>query len=96
MIIFVYNGSAKPGNIDVNQSIPADGPILVSVREFRFWQLVDVIEGFIVLGVAIGEIQRARSAWGRRWLVGIYPDWLRLGPTFLIRWHLPSPFRRKP
>jgi ABC-2 type transport system permease protein len=119
----------REGTLDYALTKPADGQLLVSVREFRFWQLVDVVEGFIVLGVAISEIESKVGLWqaaaflfalllggimvycfwliltstafwiirvddlvnlfqgvyaAGRWPVGIYPDWLRLGLTFLI------------
>jgi ABC-2 type transport system permease protein len=124
------------GTLDFALTKPADGQVLVSVREFRFWHLVDGVVGLIVVVVAVTEIQVAACAGCRsldtlqvlafilvlilggimiycfwlilssiafwvirvndivnlfegmyaagRWPVGIYPDWLRLGLTFLI------------
>jgi ABC-2 type transport system permease protein len=37
--------------------------LLVSVREFRLWQLVDVVTGLIVLGVALVQLNELISAW---------------------------------
>jgi ABC-2 type transport system permease protein len=100
-----------------------------TLREFRFWQLVDVIVGMVVIGIAfiqlkgtLGILQllgflaalimggimlycvwlmvTSISFWvirvqeisnlfeglyaAGRWPVGIYPDWLRTGLTFLV------------
>ncbi len=102
---------------------------MISVREFRLWQLTDVVMGLIVIGVALYELQFAvglrqalafafalvcgsamiYSFWlmlttaafwvvridemvnlfqgvyaAGRWPVGVYPDWLRTGLTFIV------------
>lgn len=44
------------GTLDFALTKPADTQTLVSVREFRFWQLVDVIVGVIVLSVAVSQL----------------------------------------
>ena len=44
------------GTLDFALTKPADAQTLVSVREFRFWQLVDVIVGIIVLSVAVAQL----------------------------------------
>jgi ABC-2 type transport system permease protein len=119
----------RNGTLDFALTKPADAQTLVSVREFRFWQLVDVIVGIVVIGVAfyqlkgtLGVLQllgflaalvmgavmlycvwlmvTSISFWvirvqeisnlfeglyaAGRWPVGIYPDWLRTGLTFLV------------
>lgn len=119
----------REGTLDYALTKPADGQVLVSVREFRFWRLVDLVEGLVVLGVAVAEIRlqiglgqalaftfalllggimiycfwlilTSTAFWvvrvdemvnlfqgvyaAGRWPVGIYPDWLRLGLTFII------------
>lgn len=119
----------QEGMLDYTLTKPADGQVLVSIREFRLWQLVDVVVGLLVLGVAIVQIHErigfiealefvmalimgsvmiycfwlmltSTAFWivrvneminlfqgvyaAGRWPVGIYPDWLRLGLTFLI------------
>ncbi len=119
----------RNGTLDFALTKPADAQTLVSVREFRFWQLVDVIVGMVVIGVAfiqlkgtLGILQllgflaalimggimlycvwlmvTSISFWvirvqeisnlfeglyaAGRWPVGIYPDWLRTGLTFLV------------
>jgi ABC-2 type transport system permease protein len=40
-----------------------DGQVLVSVREFRFWSLTDVIAGLAVLGVAVAQLQTRVGLW---------------------------------
>jgi ABC-2 type transport system permease protein len=119
----------RNGTLDFALTKPADAQTLVSVREFRFWQLVDVIVGIVVISVAFVELKGALgvaqllgflaalimggimlycvwlmvtsiSFWvirvqeisnlfeglyaAGRWPVGIYPDWLRTGLTFLV------------
>lgn len=117
------------GTLDFALTKPADAQALVSVREFRFWQLTDVLVGLVVLGVAVNQLQVGMEAlqvvafiaalimgavmlycvwlmvtsiafWvirvdqiinlfeglyaAGRWPVGVYPDWLRTGLTFLV------------
>ena len=125
------------GTLDFALTKPADAQALVSVREFRFWQLTDVLVGLVVLGVAVSQLQACPEPCRRagiealqvvafiaalimgaimlycvwlmvtsiafwvirveqivnlfeglyaagRWPVGVYPDWLRTGLTFLV------------
>lgn len=117
------------GTLDFALTKPADAQALVSVREFRFWQLTDVLVGLVVIGVAVTQLQSGMEAmqvvafiaalimgavmlycvwlmvtsiafWvirvneivnlfeglyaAGRWPVGVYPDWLRTGLTFLV------------
>lgn len=119
----------REGKLDFALTKPADAQLLVSVREFRFWQTVDVITGMIVMGVALSQMQWAIGAWSvlgfftaiamgavmiycfwlmitttafwfvrvheianlfeglyaaGRWPIDIYPNWLRIGLTFLV------------
>lgn len=119
----------RNGTLDFALTKPADAQALVSVREFRFWQLVDVIVGGVVIGMAIAQLHETLPVWtalgflaallmgglmlysvwlmvtsisfwvvrvqeisnlfeglyaAGRWPVGIYPDWLRSGLTFLV------------
>jgi ABC-2 type transport system permease protein len=119
----------QEGTLDYALTKPVDGQILVSIREFRLWQLVDVVVGLVVLIIAIIQIHEriglievlefttalvlgsvmiycfwiiltATAFWivrvneminlfqgvyaAGRWPVGIYPNWLRLGLTFLV------------
>lgn len=50
-------GDVQDGMLDYAIIKPADSQLLVSVREFRIWQLVDVIVGGGVLGYAVNEMQ---------------------------------------
>jgi|TARA_Y100000310_G_C20688009_1_gene820332 ABC-2 type transport system permease protein len=43
------------GNLDFTLTKPADSQLLVSISEFRIWKLIDVIMGFIVLGVGLSQ-----------------------------------------
>ena len=45
------------GTLDYMLTKPENAQLLVSVRELRFWQLVDVIVGIVVIGWGIAELQ---------------------------------------
>jgi ABC-2 type transport system permease protein len=47
------------GTLDFVITKPRDSQFLVSVREVQVWKLLDVIMGFIVLGIAIGGLSTA-------------------------------------
>jgi ABC-2 type transport system permease protein len=47
----------REGTFDYVLTKPEDVQVLSSVREIRIWQVVDVIVGFVVLGVAISQLQ---------------------------------------
>ena len=49
----------RSGTLDFVLTKPADAQALVSVREFRFWQLVDVVVGLVVLGSGLQRMQQA-------------------------------------
>ncbi len=53
----------REGNLDFALTKPADAQLLVSVREFRFWQVVDVLTGMIVMAVALSQMNWLISAW---------------------------------
>ncbi|MBI5945586.1 MAG: ABC-2 family transporter protein [Chloroflexi bacterium] len=119
----------RNGTLDFALTKPADAQTLISVREFRFWQLVDVIVGMVVISIAFFQLKSSLgifqllgflaallmggvmlySVWlmvtsisfwvirvqdisnlfeglyaAGRWPIGIYPDWLRTGLTFLV------------
>jgi ABC-2 type transport system permease protein len=119
----------QQGTLDYTLTKPEDSQVLISVREFRVWQLVDVILGLAILvyalihlGAAIGVWQAVvfaltmlmgalmiYSVWliittgsfwfirmgnlievfqslydAGRWPVGVYPEWLRAGLTFIV------------
>jgi ABC-2 type transport system permease protein len=46
----------RTGALDFILTKPEDGQLLISVREVRIWQLVDVLLGGFVLGVALREL----------------------------------------
>jgi ABC-2 type transport system permease protein len=119
----------RDGNLDYTLTKPEDAQVLISVRQFAVWRLVDVILGAVVLGIAVNEIHLETTWWSAlgfvaalimgavmiycvvliagtlafwftrvwelmemfqslfqagRWPVGMYPEWLRLGLTYLI------------
>ncbi len=119
----------QDGSLDFALMKPVDGQIIASIREFRFWQLTDVLVGLIVLAIAVSQMGKQISSWqvfafitalllggimiysfwlmlsatafwltrigelvnlfqglyaAGRWPVTIYPNWLRLGLTFLV------------
>ena len=53
----------REGTLDYALTKPADAQLLVSVREFRLWQIVDVITGAIVLIVALAQLNWLVSLW---------------------------------
>ena len=122
-------GDVQEGTLDFALTKPVDSQLIISVREFWIWRLVDVVVGAIVLGWAIIElgvmiglgqslafaislllgalmiysfwlILATGAFWvvrmdqivelfqgiyqAGRWPVGIYPEWLRAGLTFLV------------
>lgn len=122
-------GDVQEGTLDYALTKPADSQVLISVRELRIWQFVDVVIGLVVLGTAIVQLQETLNLWqslafvaalicggamiysfwlilttgafwvvrvdniielfdgvyrAGQWPVGIYPDWLRTGLTFLV------------
>jgi viologen exporter family transport system permease protein len=46
----------REGKLDFALTKPEDSQVLVSVREVRIWQAVDVVSGLIVLGVGLSRI----------------------------------------
>ena len=47
----------REGTFDYALTKPEDSQVLVSVREFRIWQVVDVVTGAVVMAVGIGRLQ---------------------------------------
>ena len=47
----------REGKLDFALVKPADSQLLVSIRELRLWQLVDVISGGIVVGVGVSGVE---------------------------------------
>lgn len=50
------------GTLDFALTKPVDAQALISVREFRFWQLTDSIVGLVILGIAVAQLQSALTA----------------------------------
>ena len=46
----------REGKLDYALTKPEDSQVLVSVREVRIWQVVDIVSGLIVLTVGISQI----------------------------------------
>ena len=53
----------RQGTLDYALTKPADSQFFVSVREFRFWQLVDVMVGGVVMGVGLNRAGESLSLW---------------------------------
>ncbi len=94
----------QDGTLDFTLTKPVDGQILVSIREFRFWQLTDVIVGLIVMFIAIIQLREhigilQALAFTTAIILGgimIYCFWLILTTTafWLIRiWELVNLFQ---
>jgi ABC-2 type transport system permease protein len=47
----------RDGKLDFALTKPADSQLLVSIRELRFWQLVDVVSGAVVVAVGVSRLQ---------------------------------------
>jgi ABC-2 type transport system permease protein len=47
----------RDGRLDYALTKPEDAQLLVSVREVRIWQAVDVVVGAVVLGLALSRLQ---------------------------------------
>ncbi|MCW5876345.1 MAG: ABC-2 family transporter protein [Anaerolineales bacterium] len=127
--MWAFMEDVREGRLDFTLTKPEDAQVLISVRQFAVWRLVDVIIGLVVLGVAITQIGLQTSwlqalvfvatllmgavmiysiilmactlafwfvrVWemmemlssifqAGRWPVGIYPEWLRLGLTYVV------------
>ena len=50
------------GTLDFALTKPADAQALVSVREFRFWQLTDVLVGLAIVIIAVIRLQTKMAA----------------------------------
>jgi ABC-2 type transport system permease protein len=76
----------RQGTLDFVLTKPEDSQVLVSVREFRIWQAVDIVVGAIVLAIAIGQLEGsigvgAALLFGATLILGavmIYCFWLLL------------------
>ena len=50
-------GDIRQGTLDYALTKPADSQVLVSIREVRIWQSVDILMGAIVLGYAVLQVR---------------------------------------
>jgi ABC-2 type transport system permease protein len=85
----------RRGTLDFVLTKPEDAQVLVSVREFRIWQAVDIVTGAVVLAVAVGQLGAAVGvgqavAFAAALLLGatmIYCFWLILtiGAFWIVR-----------
>ena len=53
----------QQGTLDFALTKPADSQIMVSVREVRIWQSVDVLVGAVVMGVALVRLDAGLGVW---------------------------------
>lgn len=85
----------QEGTLDFALTKPVDAQLIVSVRELRIWQTVDVVTGLIVLVVAVGLLETSLGLWqalafAAALLMGavmIYSFWLILttGAFWIVR-----------
>lgn len=52
----------QQGTLDYALTKPEDAQVLVSVRQFRIWQVVDVVSGLILLAFGIGDLESGVGA----------------------------------
>jgi ABC-2 type transport system permease protein len=45
------------GKLDYMLTKPEDSQVLVSVREVRIWQLIDVVSGAVILGIGVSRLE---------------------------------------
>lgn len=90
-------GDIQEGTLDYALTKPADSQVIISVRQFRLWQMVDVIMGFVVMGWAVVDLQQGLGVWNALGFITaillgaimIYCFWLMLTTTafWVIRVH---------
>jgi ABC-2 type transport system permease protein len=83
------------GTLDYALTKPADSQVLVSVREFRVWQTIDIVMGAIVMAAGVWRLRSSIGvldalAFGAAILLGglmIYSVWLMLttGSFWIVR-----------
>jgi len=94
----------QDGTLDFALTKPVDSQILVSIREFRFWMLTDVLVGLSVIIIAIVQMNQQIGLWQALAFIFalglggimIYCFWLILTTTafWLIRiWELVNLFQ---
>ena len=90
-------GDIQEGTLDYALTKPVDAQVIISVRQFRLWQVVDILMGLVVMGWAVSEIQEGVGVWSALGfaaaiLLGgimIYCFWLMLTTTafWVVRVH---------
>jgi viologen exporter family transport system permease protein len=85
----------REGTLDFILTKPEDSQVLVSVREVKIWQAVDILIGLVVLGIGIGQLETSLGpvqalAFAAALLLGaamIYCFWLILttGAFWIVR-----------
>jgi ABC-2 type transport system permease protein len=85
----------REGTLDFVLTKPEDAQVLVSIREVRIWQAVDVVIGLVVLGIGVAGVRASIGpvqalAFGIALLLGatmIYCFWLILtvGAFWIVR-----------
>lgn len=76
----------RQGTLDHALTKPQDAQLMVSVRDFRIWQSVDVLIGLVILVIALDELRTGPSFWEGLGFVAalvmggilIYSFWLML------------------
>jgi ABC-2 type transport system permease protein len=79
----------REGTLDYALTKPADAQALISVRQIRLWQFVDVIIGLVVLGIAIAQLRGQLGLWHALGFIAallcggvmVYTFWLMLTST---------------
>ena len=56
-------GDIQEGTLDFTLTKPEDSQTLISVRSIRLWQMVDMVVGGVVLGIAVAQIGEGVSVW---------------------------------
>jgi len=71
--VFQFIYTIAEGEFDYVLARPVDSQLMVSVRNLRFWQLVDVIVGAVVIGWAVSGLVET-SSWldGLAFLVAVF------------------------
>jgi ABC-2 type transport system permease protein len=47
----------REGTLDFVLTKPEDSQVLVSIREVKIWQAVDIVVGFVVLAIGVSQVQ---------------------------------------
>jgi viologen exporter family transport system permease protein len=53
----------RDGKLDFALTKPEDSQLLISVRELRLWQGVDIVSGAIVIGVGLARLNKPIDIW---------------------------------